>query len=99
MGVPVLNVAGKSLLERGGASVMTAVGLPEWVAENHEEYVRKALAFADDISALADLRQGLRARTAASPVMDAPRFARILEEAFWRMWEHKQVAQSESTPT
>ena len=99
MGVPVLNVAGKSLLERGGASVMTAVGLPEWVADNQEDYVHKALAFADDISALADLRQGLRARTAASPVMDAPRFARNLEGAFWKMWEHKQFAPSASAST
>ena len=89
MGVPVLNVAGESLLERGGASVMTAIGLPDWVADNQDDYVRKALAFADDVTALSDLRQGLRARTAASPVMDAPRFARNFEEALWAMWEQK----------
>ena len=89
MGVPVLNIAGESLLERGGASVMTAIGLPDWVADNQEDYVCKALAFAGDVTGLSDLRQGLRARTAASPVMDAPRFARNLEEAFWEMWKQK----------
>ena len=87
MGVPVLNIAGESLLARGCASVMTAIGLPGWVADSQEDYVCKAIAFAGDFNALCGLRQGLRARTAASPVMDAPRFARNLAEAFWEMWE------------
>lgn len=86
MGVPTLTVAGDSLLSRGGASVMTAIGLTDWIASSSGEYERKAIAFATDIASLAGLRGVLRQRAATSPVFDAPRFARHLQDALWEMW-------------
>jgi protein O-GlcNAc transferase len=86
MGVPTVTLAGETLIARQGASLLTAAGLPNWIAADEDDYVAKALAHAADLEGLARLRAGLRAQVAASPLFDAPRFARHLEEALWGMW-------------
>lgn len=47
----------------------------------------RALVYATDINLLAQLRSTLRSRLLASPLCDAPLFARNLEDAFRGMWE------------
>jgi protein O-GlcNAc transferase len=86
MGVPTMTLAGETLIARQGASLLTAAGLPDWIAKDEDDYVAKALAYAADLEGLARLRAGLRAQVAASPLFDAARFARHLEEALWGMW-------------
>jgi protein O-GlcNAc transferase len=85
MGVPTLTLTGNSLLARQGESMMRSVGLGDWVAGSEQEYVEIALARAHDLDALAELRASLRARALASPLFDAVRFARNLENAFAAM--------------
>ena len=91
MGVPTVTLAGDSLLARQGASRLTAAGSEEWVATSKEEYIAKAIALANDQSKLAALRAGLRQQVLASPLFDAPRFARNFEEALWGMWQSYQA--------
>jgi protein O-GlcNAc transferase len=89
MGVPVLTLRGDRYAGHMGENIMHNMGMPEWIADGPDDYVRKAAGFAGDLPALAGLRGELRPRLAASPLMDAPRFARHLEEAFrgmWRRW-------------
>ena len=59
----------------------------EWVATSKEEYIAKAIALACDLPRLAALRAGLREQVLASPLFDAPRFARNFEDALWGMWQ------------
>jgi protein O-GlcNAc transferase len=87
MGVPTLTLAGDSLLARQGASLLTAAGLAEWVATSQEEYIARAIMLASDLPNLAALRAGLRQHLLASPLFDAPRFARHFEDALWGMWQ------------
>lgn len=86
MGVPLLALKGDRLVAHMGESIMHAMGMPEWIAADRGDYVAKAVAFAADLSALSETRAGLRARFLASPISDAPRFARNLEAAFRGMW-------------
>ena len=92
MGVPTLTLAGDRLIGLQGASLLAAAGLKDWIAVTPEEYVAKALACSRDLAALAGLRAGLRARVLASPLFDAPRFARHFETAVWAMWQRRQQA-------
>lgn len=86
MGVPTLTLAGCTMPERQGASLLTAAGLSDWVAHTNEEYVHKAIAFANDLDKLSNFRATLRQQVLISPLFDAPRFARHFEQALWQMW-------------
>jgi predicted O-linked N-acetylglucosamine transferase (SPINDLY family) len=87
MGVPVIALAGRTAVGRGGLSLLTNVGLPELIARTPEDYVAIAVAWAGDLTRLAALRAGLRDRMAASPLMDGKQYAADVEAAFRRMWE------------
>jgi protein O-GlcNAc transferase len=89
MGVPVVSLEGPSHVSRVGVSLLNAVGLPELIAQSAEEYVSIAVALAADLPRLTELRRTLRRRMRASPLMDAPKFARDVEAAYrgmWRAW-------------
>ena len=89
MGVPVITVPGTRSVSRSAASVLSAVGLPDWIASDGDDYVRRAARFAGERELLAELRRSLRSRMRASPLMDEERFTRDLEQAYrwmWRKW-------------
>jgi predicted O-linked N-acetylglucosamine transferase (SPINDLY family) len=86
MGVPVLSLAGARPASRGSATLLTRVGLSDWVVEMPEEYVALAVRWANDPEGLAELRAGLRQRMTAT-LCDARRFTRELEDAYRTMWQ------------
>jgi predicted O-linked N-acetylglucosamine transferase (SPINDLY family) len=86
MGVPIVSLVGETATSRGGASLLHALGMPELIAADEDEYVKIAVGLARDPQRLAALRAGLRARMAASPLTDAERFTRNLENAYRTMW-------------
>ena len=88
MGVPVVTLAGETPVSRAGLSQLSNLGLPELVAHSEAEYVAIAEALAQDLSRLALLRSTLRDRMQNSILMDAPRFARQVEVAYQKMWQH-----------
>jgi protein O-GlcNAc transferase len=69
-----------------GVTILTNAGLPELIAQTEEEYVDIAAALALDPARLNAIRSGLRGRVQAGPLMDAQRFTRHLEQAYWGMW-------------
>ncbi|PHV24109.1 glycosyltransferase [Janthinobacterium sp. BJB446] len=91
MGLPIVTRCGKSFLSHLGESVLHNAGLPDWVAADDEEYVAIAARKAGDLAQLAALRAGLRAQVLASPLYDAPRFARHFEDAMWGMWQARMA--------
>jgi predicted O-linked N-acetylglucosamine transferase (SPINDLY family) len=87
MGVPVVTLVGQTVVGRAGLCQLRNLGLPELIAETPEEFVRISVELANDQPRLSALRAGLRARMVASPLMDAPRFARNMEAAYRNMWQ------------
>ena len=59
MGVPVVTLKGRTAVGRAGPSILSNVGMGEWVAGTKEEYVKIAKDMAEDLPGLAMLRAGL----------------------------------------
>ena len=87
MGVPVVTLAGQGHAARVGASLLTQVGLGECIAASSDEFAAGAGRLAGDLSALALLRDGLRARMTSSRLCDGPAHARDVERAYRAMWQ------------
>lgn len=98
MGVPTLALPRGTPLSRTSGSLLHAAGLGDWVAEDEDDYVAKAVALTADTAALAALRAGLRERAQASRVFDAAGFARDFEHALWGMWAARGPAAMATTP-
>jgi predicted O-linked N-acetylglucosamine transferase (SPINDLY family) len=92
MGVPFITWPGDSLVSRMGRAILKNVGLDELIADNADAYIELAVALSHDYPRLTGLRQGLREKMQASPLMDGTKMARGLEEAFRGMW-HKWCRQ------
>ena len=87
MGLPVATIAGERTIARSGVSLMTALGLADWIADSPQalaELLRRQLA---EPERLAALRAELPARMRASALMDAPRFTRNLEQLYRQAWQ------------
>ena len=61
MGVPTVTLLGQTMLSRQGGSLLTCVGLQEWVTESTQGYVDTAILMAGDVASLQALRANLRA--------------------------------------
>ena len=86
MGVPMVSLAGGVPLARAGYSILSNLGLPEFVAFDAPGYVRIAVEAAANLARLSDLRGSLRERIRSSPLMDAVRFTRNIEAIYRRAW-------------
>ncbi|MBF0213584.1 MAG: tetratricopeptide repeat protein [Magnetococcales bacterium] len=89
MGVPFVTRKGGRYLSHQGESILSNVGLSEWIAEDCRDYVSKAVALVRDVEALARLRLALRERVQASPLLATRLFADNLVRAWqgmWRLW-------------
>jgi protein O-GlcNAc transferase len=95
MGVPVVTLAGDRHIARVGASLLTAIGHPEWVADSPADYLRIARALARDRGRRRELRPGLREEMRGSPLCDHPGQAQRLGAAVragWVEWCQRQSA-------
>jgi predicted O-linked N-acetylglucosamine transferase (SPINDLY family) len=87
MGVPTLTLTGASSISRSSSSLLQTLGLTEWISRTPAEFVELAKRNASNLQRLAALRAGLRTRMERSPLMDAARFARNIEDAYRSMWQ------------
>jgi predicted O-linked N-acetylglucosamine transferase (SPINDLY family) len=89
MGVPVLTLPGESMTSRGGASLLSTLGLNGFIASSAREYIDIALRASEARGELAGMRAGLRQRMRESPLMDGARFTRNMEAAYRFMWQER----------
>jgi predicted O-linked N-acetylglucosamine transferase (SPINDLY family) len=78
-GVPVLTCRGTTFAGRIAASLLTAAGLPELIAEDLGRYKETALKLARDEETLRGLKQRLAAAWHSQPFFDAPGYSTRLE--------------------
>ena len=96
-GVPVLVLNGPNFYAQMAVPAMIAMGLDELIAWDWDEYIDKAVAYANDIPRLAALRERVQPAFAASSLRDEAGFARRMEEAYLQMfaaWAVRQAAEA-----
>jgi predicted O-linked N-acetylglucosamine transferase (SPINDLY family) len=86
MGVPVITLAGRSHLSRVGVSLLETVGIQDFIANNTDEYIEKAVALASNPNLIKALRQKLRYMMLNSPLCDSITFTSNLEKAYRAVW-------------
>ncbi len=87
MGVPTLTMAGGTTAGRAGASILGHVGLEAFVAHDAADFVQKGVYWEGNLSALSDIRAGLRERFAKSAMGQPELIAAGLERALRIMWQ------------
>jgi len=89
MGVPVVTLPGETMASRQSLSVLKSIGVEECIANDADDFVRRATALALDRARLSELRETLRPRMLSSTYCDAPRFVKDFEvtlRTLWREW-------------
>jgi predicted O-linked N-acetylglucosamine transferase (SPINDLY family) len=87
VGLPVLTCRGEAFAARVAASLLGAVGLPELIAGNLEDYEDLAMRLATEPSMLSEIRARLERNRLTTPLFDTDRFRRSIEAAYSEMWE------------
>lgn len=90
VGLPVLTCAGEAFAARMAGSLLIAIGLPELVTHNLDDYEAKALELASAPEVLGEIRARLTRNRSTSALFDTDRFRRHLEAAFRTMWERTE---------
>jgi predicted O-linked N-acetylglucosamine transferase (SPINDLY family) len=86
MGIPTVSEKGRPIYGRLGHCLMSRLGLGDLVAEDEAGYVASASALASDPARLDAIRGTLRARFAASTLVDSARHVRELEAVYRDLW-------------
>ncbi len=90
-GVPHVACTGNSFAARVGASVLSAAGVPELIAQGLAQYEALAQRLLCDDAQREAVRHRLAQQRTSAPLWDAQRFAAALEDAFEGMVASKGV--------
>lgn len=91
MGLPVLTPKGTHFASRVSESLLNAIGLPELVAADVDDYIEQAVALYGNREKLAAYRQTLEDNRLQKPLFDAERFCRHLELGYETMAERARA--------
>jgi predicted O-linked N-acetylglucosamine transferase (SPINDLY family) len=81
-GLPILTCIGESFASRVAASLLTAVGLPELIADSAEQFESLAIELAAAPSRLATIKDKLARNRLATPLFDTKLYIGNLEAAY-----------------
>ena len=89
-GLPVLTCLGESAIGRVAGSVLTALGLPELVSKDWQEYEEKALRIGLESGYAKSLKDKLECNRKEAPLFDTQRLTHNMERAYEQMHERVQ---------
>ena len=86
MAVPVLTMKGYNFNSRCGESININLKMENFIAENKNDYVNKAISWQHNFKTLEKIKKNLREKALSSPVFDTESFAKnftnILREVY-----------------
>ena len=89
MGVPVVTLRGAYHSARFGASLLTAAGHSEWIADDVAGYIKNALQLASNPEFLADTQLYLREDISQAPLLDSQSYGEAVWQAIVALWGRK----------
>jgi len=90
MGLPMLTLKGESYQSRMGASILSALNLPELITTSSEEYELLAIELATNPDKLKIIKDKLISNLSTAPLFNTPLFTKNLESAYTQMYEKYQ---------
>jgi predicted O-linked N-acetylglucosamine transferase (SPINDLY family) len=87
MGLPMLTLKGQSYQARMGASILSALNLPELITNTSEEYEALAIELATNPEKLKIIKDKLVNNLSTAPLYNTPLFTKNLESAYTEMYE------------
>jgi predicted O-linked N-acetylglucosamine transferase (SPINDLY family) len=89
-GLPVLTCEGSSYAGRVSASLLRAVGCPELIMGDLQQYQIRAVEIAQSAPLASSLRSRIEARRQTTSLFDTGRYCRELESLYLNLWERFQ---------
>ena len=83
--VPVLTKTGYNFNSRCGESILKSAGLEKFIANNNEDYIKKAVYYANNIDDLEKVRKNLYENIEKSPIFDTKQFTKDFCSAIDKM--------------
>ena len=80
MGVPVLTLTGKNYISRQSASILSVVGLQNWIVREENQYIKK-LKKLINLKNIYRIRLNLRKQITESPLCDGKDFTKNFENS------------------
>jgi protein O-GlcNAc transferase len=93
-GLPVLTLPGQSFAARVAASLLTALDMPELIAESREDYREKAISLATNQVLLKQIKEKLNRNRLIAPLFNGQIFAKNIEKAYEAMIQRHANDQS-----
>ena len=87
MGVPVITLLGGNFVSRMGASFLSALGHPDWIASDHDQYRATARELASQLPDLRQQRPALRQAMADSGLSDLEAYTNGFQQLLRRIWQ------------
>ncbi len=82
MGVPIITLKGNRFAGRMVSSILSRVGLSEFIAQSEDDYINKTCELVSSIDRLSEYRATLRKQILESRLCDCQGFVRCLEESY-----------------
>jgi protein O-GlcNAc transferase len=93
-GLPLVTLAGRQFAARVGASLLTAIGLPELIATSEAQYEALCRELAGDRGRLAQVKAVLADNCRTRPLFDTAGYTRKVEAAFAAAWNHQLAGEA-----
>lgn len=86
MGVPLLTIKGDRFISKCGESINNNLNMFNWIANDEEDYIKKAILFSNDINELENVRKKLIIFSRNSSLFDMKKYTKnfsiLLRQAF-----------------
>ncbi|XP_052282450.1 UDP-N-acetylglucosamine--peptide N-acetylglucosaminyltransferase 110 kDa subunit-like isoform X6 [Dreissena polymorpha] len=93
-GTPMVTYPEETLASRVASSQLLALGCPELVAKDREDYIRIAVKLGNDKKYLSAMRAKVWKARLTSPLFNCKTYTQNLERVFWKMWKQRVAGNS-----